>query len=82
MRCRWRWAGEFFFPRADRGRVLVDVATVIAACGEAIADIDTRGGVVREHRRLRADHEVSAHNVEGSLTPRRWSLCTELSRTW
>ena len=30
-----------FTPRHDRGRVLVDVATMITAGGEAIADIDT-----------------------------------------
>jgi len=30
-----------FMPVHDRGRVLVDVATVLAAGGEAIADIDT-----------------------------------------
>ena len=30
-----------FVPVHDRGRVLVDVATVLAAGGEAIADIDT-----------------------------------------
>ena len=30
-----------FTPVHDRGRVLVDVATMIAAGGEAIADIDT-----------------------------------------
>lgn len=30
-----------FVPGHDRGRVLVDVATMIAAGGEAIADIDT-----------------------------------------
>jgi hypothetical protein len=30
-----------FLPRHDRGRVLVDVAVMIAAGGEAIADIDT-----------------------------------------
>lgn len=30
-----------FTPGHDRGRVLVDVATMITAGGEAIADIDT-----------------------------------------
>ena len=30
-----------FVPVHDRGRVLVDVATMLAAGGEAIADIDT-----------------------------------------
>jgi len=30
-----------FTPRHDRGRVLVDVATMITVGGEAIADIDT-----------------------------------------
>lgn len=34
-------AREDFTPGHDRGRVLVDVATMIAAGGEAIADIDT-----------------------------------------
>ena len=34
-------ASRRFTPRHDRGRVLVDVATMIAAGGEAIADIDT-----------------------------------------
>lgn len=34
-------AREGFTPGHDRGRVLVDVATMIAAGGEAIADIDT-----------------------------------------
>jgi hypothetical protein len=33
--------GRGFVPVHDRGRVLVDVATVLAAGGEAIADIDT-----------------------------------------
>lgn len=30
-----------FVPGHDRGRVVVDVATMVAAGGEAIADIDT-----------------------------------------
>jgi hypothetical protein len=34
-------ARRSFVPGHDRGRVLVDVATMIAAGGEAIADIDT-----------------------------------------
>src|SRR5690349_21556356 len=37
-----------FVPDHDRGRVLVDVATMITAGGEAIADIDT----------LRHQHDV------------------------
>lgn len=45
-----------FVPGHDRGQVLVDVATMLAGGGEAIADIDTlrhlwfppnRGGLVR-----------------------------------
>ena len=40
-RCRRRWRGAGFVPVHDRGRVLVDVATILAAGGEAIADIDT-----------------------------------------
>ena len=34
-------ARRSFSPVHDRGQVLVDVATVLAAGGEAIADIDT-----------------------------------------
>ena len=34
-------ARQGFTPGHDRGRVLVDVATMITAGGEAIADIDT-----------------------------------------
>jgi hypothetical protein len=33
-------AGRRFTPGHDRGRVLVDVATMLAGGGEAIADID------------------------------------------
>lgn len=34
-------ARRMFVPVHDRGRVLIDMATVLAAGGEAVADIDT-----------------------------------------
>src|SRR4029078_9558338 len=55
-----------FTPGHDRGRVLVDVATMITAGGEAIADIDT----------LR--HQQDVLGAVGS-TPTVWRTWDELT---
>ncbi len=56
-----------FVPGHDRGRVLVDVATMMAAGGEAIADIDT----------LRHQQEVNRPGVGGrSDSTERWSYAS------
>lgn len=59
-------ARRSFTPVHDRGRVLVDVATMLAALGEAIADIDT----------LRHQHQL--HGPVASA-PTVWRALAELT---
>jgi len=76
-----------FIPGHDRGRVLVDVATMIAAGGEAIADIDTLrhqeqvlGSVASPPTVWRALHELTpaalgrVEQTRAKTRARVWSL--------